>query len=263
MRYLALFICLLSLSAFGSDQAQKIKIKNAPGSAVGSENETPAQVKQRALNEAKLWALQKAGVTEQITAYSDFITKEENNQLEEIFNSNILNDLQGVVSEVELVNEEKSINASGLLEIKLVAHITVLKFENGMDPTFDVWVKGVDASYNSGDNLTFDYKPNKNSYLRAFILSENEQAFQLFPNDYEGDMLLEEKKKYTFPRASLDYELETRLKKETHRLILVSLKSDVPYNTDVSYKALMDWIFQIPPDQRRITTFTFDVYKSN
>jgi hypothetical protein len=96
--------------------------------------------------------------------------------------------------------------------------------------------------------------------LRAFIITENNEAFQLFPNEYEGDKLLKEKQEYQFPMAAIEYELESQSKEEGHRLILISLKSDIPYNTVVSYKALMDWVFQIPPDQRRITTFAFKVY---
>ncbi len=260
MRYILLLLVLVSTHLYAGEEGKKIKLKNIKAYAVGAENQSPAEVKQMALNEAKLQALQKAGVTEQITAYSDFLTKENNNQIEEIFNSNVLNDLQGVVQDVELLSEEKKINDRGLLEIHIVANITVLKFKSGMDPSFDVWVDGVKPSYNNGDKLTFDYKPNKKAYLRAFIITESNEAFQLYPNDYEGNFEMNEKETYTFPRASLDYELTAELKKEAHRLILVSLKSDIPYNREVSYKALMDWVFQIPPDQRRITTFTFDVF---
>ena len=262
MKYLILlFISIpISVSAFAGEDGKRIKLKNIKAYAVGAENQTPEQVKQRALNEAKLIALQKAGVTEQITAYSDFITKENENQIEEIFNSNVLNDMQGVVQDVELLSEEKKINNQGLLEVHITANITVLKFKSGMDPSFDLWVDGIKPVYNEGDNLEFTVKPNKNAFLRAFVITETNEAYQLFPNDYEGNFEMKEKESYFFPRAAIDYQLKPEKEKEGHRLILVTLKSDIPYNREVSYKALMDWIFQIPPDQRRITTFSFDVY---
>lgn len=256
---LLLFVSF-SFSSIAGDEIQKIKLKNIKAYAVGAENQSPEQVKQRALNEAKLIALQKAGVTEQITAYSDFISKENENQIEEIFNSNVLNDMQGVVQDIELVSEEKIINDRGLLEIHIVANITVLKFKSGMDPSFDLWVKGIKPVYVIGENLEFTIKPNKNAYLRAFVITETNEAYQLFPNDYEGNFELKEKESYDFPRAAIDYKLDCTREKEGHRLILVTLKTDIPYNKEVSYKALMDWIFQISPDQRRITTYSFDVF---
>ncbi|MGB0402488.1 MAG: DUF4384 domain-containing protein [Salibacteraceae bacterium] len=262
MRGFIILFLICSLSGFAGKKGKKITIKSVKAYAVGSEDQTPAQVKRKALNEAKLIALQKAGVTEQITAYSDFLTKEENNEIEEIFNSNILNDLQGVVTEVKVISESKNINDQGLLRVDIEANITVLKFAYGMDASFDVWIDGVKPSYNEGDNLTFEIKPNKNSYLRAFIITESNEAFQLFPSEYEGDFKMKEKETYKFPHASINYQLTTEKKKDTHRLILVTLKKDVPYNTDVSYKALMDWVFQITPDERRITTFSFDLYGS-
>ena len=263
MRGLIILLLFFSLSGFAGKKGKKITIKSVKAYAVGTEDQTPAQVKRKALNEAKLKALQEAGVTEQITAYSDFLTKEENNEIEEIFNSNVLNDLQGVVTEVKVISEEKNINDQGLLRIDIEATITVLKFNSGMDPSFDVWIDGVKPSYNEGDNLSFQIKPNKNAYLRAFVITESNEAFQLFPSEYEGDFKLKEKETYDFPHASINYQLTTAKKKDAHRLILVTLKKDVPYNTKVSYKDLMDWIFQITPDERRITTFSFDLYGTN
>jgi len=260
MRVLLIIFISISFSSLAQEKGQKVKLKNIKAYAIGAENQTPEQVKQMALNEAKLLALQKAGVTEQITAYSDFITKENENQIEEIFNSNVLNDMQGVVQDIELLSEEKKINGRGLLEVHIVANITVLKFKSGMDPSFDLWVTGLKPVYVDNDNLEFTIKPNKQGYLRAFVITETNEAYQLFPNEYEGDFEMKEKVSYDFPRAAIDYKLKPKTDKEGHRLILVTLKSDIPYNREVSYKALMDWIFQIPPDQRRITTFAFTVY---
>ena len=260
MRVILFVFIFISFSSLAGQEGQKIKLKNIKAYAIGAENQTPEQVKQRAVNEAKLLALQQAGVTEQITAYSDFMIKESGNQIEEIFNSNILNDMQGLVQGVELLSEEKIINDRGLLEVHIVANITVLKFKSGMDPSFDLWVTGIKPAYVDGDNITFTIKPNKNSFLRAFVITETNEAYQLFPNEYEENFEMKEKESYDFPRAAIDYKLKPEKEKEGHRLILVTLKSDIPYNREVSYKALMDWIFQIPPDQRRITTYFFEVY---
>ena len=129
-----------------------------------------------------------------------------------------------------------------------------------MDPSFDLWVIGIKPTYVDGDNITFTIKPNKNSFLRAFVITETNEAYQLLPNEYEETFEMREKESYDFPRAAIDYKLKPEKEEEGHRLILVTLKSDIPYNREVSYKALMDWIFQIPPDQRRITNYAFDVF---
>ncbi|UTW64182.1 DUF4384 domain-containing protein [bacterium SCSIO 12741] len=264
MKHGLLLVLLLStLLASAGKVSKKVLIKNVEAYAVGSESESPAQVKQKALNEAKLLALQKAGVTEQISSYSDFFVKEENGNMEEIFSTNILNDMQGVISDLELLSEEKKINDQGLLEVHIKANIEVIKFKQGMDPSFDLWMDGIKPVYVNKDLLTFTLKPNQEAYIRIFVFAEKQEAYQLYPNEYEKNKVFEAQKEYTFPKPSLDYQLETDLYKEQHRMVVVSLKQDIPFNAKVTYKDIMNWIFQIPPDQRRVTTFSFDVYSSD
>ena len=119
MRVILFVFISISFQSFADQEGQKIKLKNIKAYAVGAENQTPEQVKQRAINEAKLLALQQASVTEQITTYSDFMIKETENQIEEIFNSNILNDMQGQFKILSCFLKKRKLTIEGFLKFIL------------------------------------------------------------------------------------------------------------------------------------------------
>jgi hypothetical protein len=88
----------------------------------------------------------------------------------------------------------------------------------------------------------------------------------LLPNDYEKSFLLKANNTYTFPNPNLieSYELTIDSKsanKETNRIVIVLLKKDIYYTGTINYKDIIDWIMSIPPNNRRIKSFSFEVYK--
>ena len=110
-----------------------------------------------------------------------------------------------------------------------------------------------------GDLLTYSFKPHKKGYLRVFVFT-SEDAYQVFPNEYERSVLLnpEKQESYRFPQH-VDIILESEEDSETHRMVFVFLKENIPYTGEVSYKDIFDWIFSIAMDQRKIKTFSFAV----
>jgi len=252
---------VLSINSFHL-QAQKkieeIKITGVSGKATGGENETLAQVEQRAVNEAKTEAVKQAGIEENIASYTDFFQKEENNQYADLFTSDFLSDIRGSVKDIEIVKTYKSFNEFGLPQIEVLINCIVVKYLTEKDLAFDAWIEGVGMFYPSGSDLLFKIKSSKDTYLKIFIFGESD-AFQLFPNEQESSFLLKANQMYSFPSETMEYELYTNKKSEVHRMVMVFMKDDIPYTNDIEYKKIIDWIFSIPPDMRIIKTKTFSV----
>ena len=253
-----LILTLIIFNTYSQKKVKEIKIKEVEGIAIGGDMESPDQVTQRAINEAKVEALKQAGVAENIASFSDFFQSEDNEKYEELFTSDILSDIRGSVKNVEIVNTKKSLDQTDRLKVEVLINCTVVKYLTERDIAFDVWVDGVGMFYPKETDLIFKVKPSKNAYVKIFIFSESE-AFQLFPNEYEASYLLNANTQYHFPSETMDYTLNTEKKSEIHRMVMVFMKEDIPYTNDVEYKKIIDWIFSIPPDMRIIKSFGFSV----
>lgn len=256
----SLFILIPNVHA--QKKVKEIKIAEAKGIAIGADNESIAQVVQRAIDEAKVEALKQAGVSENIASFSDFFQSEEDEKYEELFTSDILSDIRGSVKDIEILDTKRSFDDFGHLKVEIIIHCTVVKYLTEKDVGFDVWVDGVGMFYPNNTGLKFILKPSKDAYVKIFIFSETE-AFQLFPSKYENSYLLNANQQYHFPSETMDYTLYTDKKSEIHRMVMVFMKEDIPYTNDVEYKKIIDWIFSIPPDMRVIKSFGFSVVNEN
>lgn len=260
---LLLFLILVSVNLVSAgNDVQEFKYEGIKGAATGGKNDSPEQVYNQALNEAKLNALKKAGVEENIASFTSYFQIEENGKYEDLFSSDFLSDIRGAVKEVNVVDEKRSLDEFGNLRIELTVNCTVVKYLTERDLTFDAKIEGVGMFYPNESNLLFTVKPSKDTYVKIFILSESE-AFQLFPNDYESSYLLKENSQYLFPSETMDYTLHTNKKSENHRMIMVFMKQDIPYTDEVEYKKIIDWIFSIPPHLRILKSYGFVVVNEN
>lgn len=253
----ALMFVVTNLAA--QEPSNRIPIKNVYGSATGSESETLAEIRQRAMNEAKITALREAGIHENIQAYTSYFQSENNLDYQELFASNIFTDIRGAVTGVEVVRTHKAFTPEDHLQVEVWIDCTVLRYDTRRDLSFVFDAGGVKKIYHHQDPLSFRVRPHKNGYLRAFVFT-GEEAFQVFPNAHESSFLLQAGEEYHFPRNSRLI-LETEKPQEPHRMALVFLKEDIPYSGESSYQSILDWIFTIPPDQRSVKPFAFTVVK--
>lgn len=257
-----LFICFFLLTSLSYSQkgVNKTKLTDIQGTAVGSKAETQEQVYNRAISNAKVNALQEAGVEENIVSGADWYKYENEENFEEMFASNVFSDIRGSVVDVVVTSDNRSFVENNQMKIDLTISCTVLKYEKTKDLGFDAWINGIEQFYKSGDQLRYSVKVSKEAYLKVFAFTKYE-TFPIFPSEYEADFKLEPNKVYAFPLNSLlfEYELSTDKKKDPHRLLFILLKEDYPYTGEITYKDIANWIFTIPPDMRIIKTQTFEL----
>ncbi|MFA6403874.1 MAG: hypothetical protein WCX31_19930 [Salinivirgaceae bacterium] len=258
-----LFACFVALvSFFYNAQGQKleeIKLTGIVGEALGGEQFSPEQVKQKAINAAKIKALQKAGIEENIKSYTDYFRSESDNKMEELFTSDVLSNIEGTVKEIEVVDAKPGFTMENQIKYTVTINCTVVKYNVSKDLTFDAWIEGIKPFYKEGTLLTFTVKPTQVCFLRAFVFTE--ESYILFPNEHEKSFLLPAMEISSFPEK-VEYELTIDKKqKETNRLIIVLLKKDIYYTGKLEYKEITDWIMSIPPDERMLESFAFEVFK--
>ena len=138
---LVLFITLLlNSSLIAQKKVKEITLNNINGTAIGNNSESIDQITKRAINEAKVEAMKKAGIEENIASFTDFFQSESNYSYEELFTSDILSDIRGAVKDVKIVKTEKTINEFGNLSIDVIINCTVVKYISVKDVTFNGWV---------------------------------------------------------------------------------------------------------------------------
>lgn len=257
-----LLILFGNVDLYSQEKLQEIPLENIKGSAIGNNQESIGQIINRAVNHAKIEALKKVGIEENISSYTDYFKSENNNSYEELFTSDILSDINGAVKNVEILDTIRQFNEYGQLSIQVRINCTVIKYLVKKDLSFNAWINGIKAFYPNETSLNFSIKTTKDAFVNIFIFNE-EEAYVLYPNDYEKSYLLKNGMEYNFPSKAADYILFTKKKSEVHRMIIVLTKQEIQYTEEVEYQKIIDWIFSIPPDLRLIRSFGFTVIKEN
>ncbi len=264
MKNLYFLILFLSITvvAFSQKKSTEHKIKQIAGVGIGGVSQTAQQVLQKAINDAKVNALKKAGIEENINAYSDYFRSETENSMEELFTSDILSNINGTVKDIDVIEKTPGFTPEGQIKYNVKINCTVVKYKTKKDLTFEAWIENVKKIYKNGDKLSFTVKPTHDCYIRAFIFTK--ESYVVLPNSVEKSKLLQAHTVYEFPYAVESYEMtipDASIDRETNRLVILLLKQDIYYTGGVNYKDITDWIMSIPPDERMIESFAYEIYR--
>lgn len=254
-----LMVCTVGMSStFGQ---QKKKVKHIKGEWVVSNDITPMQARENAINQAKIEALRQAGVPEFISESNLQYHSEKPEQMKELFESLASVAISGEVSEFSIVKEDKKLNEYGNIIYDVWIDATVVVHQSAKDDGFNLEVRGVRESYSSPDQLTFEVTPWKEGYLTAFILSEKESS-QLFPNNSERQEKLAAQSVYPFPRSkAVEYEVSTVNSMEINYLVLLYSKQEIPFMKEPTHQNILKFIAGIDPAQKSLKSYSFLIKK--
>ncbi len=263
----ALVAVILFLFASTNIFAQDIKeVTGAVGTGIIAGRISEADARQEAINNAKVEALRKAGVKENLQQYEMLFRSEVNQDFSEFFSSDIQAELNGAVQNYEIVKEEKKIDpTSGLFTVEVTLNATVILYSSRPDAAFNVQIKGMKGVYEDGENLTFSIFSSRNCYLHIFSITDTETSV-LYPNKYEKFKEIVSEKDIVFPLAHLEYPMYAMGKKpEMNRLVFVFTKDPIQF---LNYKgedrittpeSIFSWVYSITPDMRKVEYITFTI----
>ncbi len=266
---LQLTLLIFATFMFTSVVAQDIiTVTGAKGSGIIAGTITPAQARQEAINQAKVEALRKAGVTENLQSYQSLFKSEVDNDFTEFFSSDVQAELQGAVKDYTIVNEENKVDGS-VFFIEVTIDATVILYDVKPDPTFSVKVSGIKGIYEDGEPLKFSVYATKDCYLHIFTISDFD-TWLLYPNQYEEQKLIPAKKNVDFPfEQSIDYWLAKNEKAkdvEMNRVVFVFTKQPVSFlnftlkeDQITTNEAVFSWIYGLMPDQRKVDFQVFTI----
>lgn len=257
--FLTALLTLLIVTVSNGQETRKLE--NVKGEWIISNDITPIQARENAINYAKVEALRKAGVPEYVAESNLMYKSEKQMQLKEVYESLTTVDVSGEISEFSIIKEEKRVNEFGNLIYEVWINATVTVHKNSKDPGFDIEVKGVRESYLSPDKLIFEVSPLKDGFLTIFILSEQESGV-IFPNRLERQEKLEGQKVYKFPKSkALDYEVTSDNSVEVNYLLLLYTKREIPFVGDQTPENILRFIAKIDPSEKCLKSFSLLIKK--
>ncbi|NOU16970.1 MAG: DUF4384 domain-containing protein [Bacteroidales bacterium] len=265
MQKITLIAVLIIISLASSSQEIK-HIQGAKGrySITGDVSEETA--KQKALAEAKVDALKKAGVSENIRSYDMLFKSEIGSKFEEVFMSDKQSEIRGAVQDYT-AQYSKGLDEFKNFYIEVTIDASVILYKTSPDPAFNVAINGIKQGYQNNEKLTFTVIPSIDCYINIFNIYEKEASLT-YPNPYEKQQFLEGGKSYTFPlNPNIDYPLEKTSKEpEKNKLVFVFTKERIPYvkyhgeDQNTSFEEVSSWLFSISPDKRYSQFVSFVIY---
>lgn len=246
------WIFLLTVLVVAPLHAQNtVKVKGVQGRWQVSDNVTLKEAEERARMEAKKEALRKAGVMENVWSVFGQISQDSGTELHEAYSQMNVLAIGGMVNVTkEKVEEIWDTDTRSLYKVVTI-DATVQK-EEKVDKSYALEVKGVSTLYKEGDVFTCSLKVHgTDSYLKFFGFDSTGGAV-LYPNDYEGNSLLEAEKEYHVPFSNaVDYRMEKQGKEsEKINMMMVATKENIPFTEEVTYQNVLKWVYSIPNDKR-------------
>ncbi len=264
-----ILISVLIFSSVYSFSQKKIKV-TAEGEFI-SRDLTIEQTKEKAIDDAKRNALINAGVSEAIQV-SDFLYQfEDNEKFREIFQGFTSTETGGEVLVEEILSKSVDIDEDGNMIARVEIMATVYKHKSKKDPAFDFSIEGIDEFYDNNAFMKFAFIPARHGFLKIFNVNEYD-ASVLYPySDPENnilneptDILFEKDQEYIFPVSKLFDErgYETVIARadedtEYNLLIFVFTKYDKSFREQPSVKTIMNWIYDIPMEDRAVQQIGF------
>lgn len=244
-----------------------------------NDNSTYNQELQKALNLAKIEALRKGHISENIKSFEVLSQSQVNGQHQEKYSEEIMLNINGKILEWEYIKEPtKNYNEHDKnYYIEFTIKAKVMQYHSNPDPNFSARIEGIKHSYTSDkENIEFNITPNIDSYLKIFYI-DSKQAQILYPaenvNKGKTYRFLKDKKLSEKSTRTIDYiSPSTEKPFEQGKIILLLTKKQIEF-TDVTKDEegfftvtdegkIYDWIMKIEPEDKYLSIHPIVITKN-
>ncbi len=266
------FLLIFFFSQFTYAQ-KKVKVENVEGKYELMQNAeiTPSEAWNRALHDAKLNALRKAGVAENISQTESVHTQQKGKDMNQDYRAVLFVNINGGIKNYEIVSKPDPVIRNGAFIYTVIINAEVIIFDKNPDPGFYFEVDGIKSSYSDNTDVTFSFTPTANGYLKIFNLNDKECSI-IYPytspdtkisyvND-DPNHLFSANEKIKFPfNDKISYSFTTDLKKEKNYLVFVYTKKNIPFIKKPTEENIEGWLNTIEPDEKHVDYEDFEIVK--
>lgn len=252
-RVLFLIAILLMTAPAYCGYSQNKKVRNVTGRCEITRDLSLSQAEQKALEDAKLNAMRKAGVSERLWSVTGLINEDDGSEFSQVLSRMTTLEVNGLITVKEVNYSEEMIDGRRYAVATIDADVKIVDTE--VDLTFQMEVDGLKNVYENGDAMTFKVNIyGHDAYLTIFWFDDNGGSL-IYPSEFDSRMLFKKNVEYTFPlNQGIEYvmeKLDNSSRMETINFIAVATKRDIPFlEKDITFDSVLKWLYSIPADER-------------
>ena len=268
MKRILATILVAASSLFAARAQVKIVTVRAEGKCEISRFITKEQAEQKALQEAKNEALQKAGVDENVWSVFGMISQNDGQEFHQAYSEMSVLAVGGLVHLIEEPTYTETYSKSEKRRYIVCKIRAEVKKGETVDKSFQIKVNGLSHVYNNGDALNLTLEASQDCYVRVFWFNKS-AGEQILPNVCQASHQLKKDTPMTIPgwteECPAGYELlaekqDANSKIELVNIMVIATKKDYPfYESEVTFDTLLNWIYDIPASERCTFYETFDI----
>jgi len=256
---LSILLILSTITAF-PQKDKFVKVKNVRGEFAATKD-SEVSIKQ-AYENALLNAMKNA--LGQVCGHKVSIQEMiESGTVGEFYSSVATNRTEGEIVNREIVESGAGINPARNSELVFYYVINAEVKKNGIepDPDFVHEVAGIKNIYNSNENIEFDITPQRNTYLKVFLMEDADKGYMIYPKGDEMPELLPAKITQHLPKSTnLVVNKGADAPVEKNLLVFVFTKEERPfYHETISRQEIEQYIAKIPNDKKFVYYRLFEI----
>lgn len=265
MRGLVLLYLFLTTFHFNAQERLKVRSK---GVSI-SQNLTPKESLEEAINEAKVNALRKTGISEQITKSSLLISNSDGDTSNDEYQEYSAIRVSANILVEEILNRVSSFDKYGNLVTEVEIESTIFKYGKNKSGSPVFQVDGLRETYYEKDLIKFSVTPSQDSYLSIYVFNEDE-TFRLYPfHDSNGvindnpDMIFKGHIATQFPINPLigdGYSIELKDESEISTLLFIAYREKMRFLGNIDdKKEIFRWIYSLSQDDVSFQIFNIQL----
>lgn len=245
--------------------SQKIfQISKIEGCQVLYPNLTIEEAQSRAIVQAKINALQEAGISEQISSNQFYEVERGLRVNKDKFYESTSSDIKGEVVKFDLLGYSKTVGSTGEILICAQAKIDVLKHDNQRNNIGSIELSGINDKYKKGDALEFKLKSNTDLYYWVFLIDSDEKYQLLYPTSKLESNRISNNQEVILPNIN-DYKwnVDTAKLEEINSIIIVYCNENkIMGEKNISdFNSWSEWFQKLDYSSRNKIIKTFKIYK--
>ena len=252
-RILLLTVLLMLTAPLYTGYAQNKRVRNITGRCEVTRDISLAQAEERALEDAKINAMRKAGVPERLWSVTGLINEDDGSEFSQVLSRMTTLEVNGLITVKEVDYSEEMIDGRRYAVATIDADVKIVDTE--VDLTFQMEVDGLKNVYGNGEAMSFKVCIyGHDAYLTIFWFDDDGGSL-IYPSEFDSRMQFRKNAEYTFPlNQGIEYvmeKLDKSHKMETINFIAVATKRDIPFlEDDITFDSVLKWLYSIPADER-------------
>ena len=245
--------------------SQKIfQISKIEGCQVLYPNLTIEEAQSRAIVQAKINALQEAGIGEQISSNQFYEVERGLRVNKDKFYESTSSDIKGEVVKFDLLGYSKTVGSTGEILICAQAKIDVLKHDNQRNNIGNIELSGINDKYKKGDALELKLKSNTDLYYWVFLIDSDDKYQLLYPISKLESNRISNNQEVILPNIN-DYKwnVDTAKLEEINSILIVyCIENKIMGEKNISdFNSWSEWFQKLDYNSRNKIIKTFKIYK--